>query len=161
MKRKLLISFLSLVIMIVLMRWQGATLVTPASPGGILDLEFANNAERLMQLRLFWTHDDVVTNIFLDFLFIAAYAWFFVAACSSISVKNPLSKWSQHFAGISLAAAGFDVCENFLMLLVWNERFSPSVLKIVYYCAAIKFILIALVIIYLIVSFFAGLGKKK
>jgi hypothetical protein len=161
MKRKLLISFLVLVLMVIVMRWQGAALVTPASPRGIVDLEFANRAERLMQLRLFWDQDVVVTNIFLDFLLIAAYAWFFFTACSSVSKQNPLSKWSRHFAGLSMAAAFFDVCENFLMLLVWNERFSPVVLKIVLYCAAIKFILIALVILFLIVSFLLGLARKK
>jgi hypothetical protein len=161
MKRRLLISFLALVAMVILMRMQGAALVTPASPRGIIDLEFADRAERLMQLRLFWDHDVVVTNIFLDFLLIAAYAWFFFTACSSVNKQNPLSKWSRYFAGLSMAAAFFDVCENFLMLLVWNQRFSPVVLKIVFYCAAIKFILIALVILYLIVSFLFGLIRKK
>jgi hypothetical protein len=161
MKRKLLISFLVLVIMIVLMRWQGSMLITSASPRGIIDLEFAKTAQRLLNLRLFLDHDAVVQNIFLDFLFIAAYTWFFVTACNFVKEKNAWSKWSNHFSGIAIAAALFDVCENFLMLLVWNGRFGTGLLQVVYYCAAIKFILAGMVVMYLLISIPFVLGTRR
>jgi len=161
MKRKLLISFLVLILMIFLMRWQGNSLNTPQSKHGIVDLEFAKTGERLSQLRLFWNHSDVVENIFLDFLFIAAYTWFFVTACNFVKEKNPWLYWGKNFSGIAIAAGLFDVCENFLMLLVWNGRFGPGVLQIVYYCAAIKFILAAIVILYLLISIPFALKSKR
>jgi hypothetical protein len=152
MKRKLLISFLVMLIMVVVMRMQGSSLITTASPKGIIDLEFARTAERLKYLRLFLDHNAVVQNIFLDFLFIAGYTWFFVTACLFVKETNAWSKWSDHFKGIAIAAGLFDVCENFLILLVWNERFGPGLLQIVYYCAAIKFVLAGMVVMYLLIS---------
>ena len=137
---------------IILMRWQGNELVTIATPNGILDLEFARNVSRLQYIRLFMPHDSVVLNIFLDFLFIAAYTWFFVTACSFVEEKNKWVKWSRHFRGIAIAAALFDVLENFLMLLVWNQRFSADLIQVVYYCAAIKFILVGIVVVYIFIS---------
>ena len=147
MKRNLVISFLFLVVMIAVMRWQGSALVTPQSPKGIIDLEFAGTAERFFQLQLFWNIETVLQNIYLDFLLIVAYAWFFITACKAVN-----NKWSNTFSGIALSAAAFDLLENFLMILVLNGRFKPSVLQIVFYCAALKFILAGMVVLYLLIS---------
>jgi hypothetical protein len=155
MKRNLLISFLFLVVMIIVMRWQGNNLVTPQSASGIIDLEFAKTPERFHQLQLFWNHETVLKNIYLDFLFIIAYTWFFMTACKA--VRN--SK-SNLFSGLAMSAGAFDMLENFLMILVWNERFNPSVLGIVYYVAAIKFVLAGIVLAYLGFSLF-GLIKIR
>jgi hypothetical protein len=155
MKKNLVLSFLFLVVMIMVMRWQGSALVTPISPKGILDFEFAKTPERFQQLQLFWNHETVLQNIYLDFLFIASYAWFLVTACKAI--KNMRS---DTFSALAISAAVFDVLENFLMILVWNGRFNPSVLKMVYYIAAIKFVLAGIVIGYLIFSLF-GLFKRE
>jgi hypothetical protein len=155
MKRNLLISFLLLVIMIVVMRWQGSSLITPQSPKGIIDLEFAKTPERFHQLQLFWNYQAVLQNIYLDFLFIIAYTWFLMTACKAVNNNR-----SQVFSGLALSAGAFDVLENFLMILVWNGRFEPSVLAIVYYVAAIKFLLAGTVVGYLILSLF-GLFKRK
>ena len=84
MKRQVLLSFVFLLVMIIVMRWQGKSLVTPMSPYGILDLEFARTGERMQQLRLFWNAKDVFFNVYMDFLFIASYTWFFISACQFI-----------------------------------------------------------------------------
>lgn len=155
MKRNLLISFLLLVLMIIVMRWQGSSLITPQSPKGILDLEFAKTPERFQQLRLFWNQETVLQNIYLDFLFLAAYTWFLVTACKAVNNSK-----STVFSALAISAGAFDVLENFLMMLVLNGRFSPTVLQIVYYCAAVKFVLAGIVVGYLILSLF-GLFKGK
>jgi hypothetical protein len=155
MKRNLLITFLFLVVMFIAMRWQGSGLVTPQSPKGILDLEFAKTSERFHQLQLFWSYETVLQNIYLDFLFIIAYTWFFVTACKAVdNIRSNLS------SGLAISAGAFDVLENFLMILVWNGRFEPGLLQIVYYAAAIKFLLAGIVIGYLILSLF-GLFKRE
>jgi hypothetical protein len=141
--------------MFVVMRWQGSVLVTPQSPHGIIDLEFAKTAERFLQLQLFWNQDAVVRIIYLDFLFIVAYVWFLVAACKAINNSK-----ATIFSALAISAGAFDVLENFLMILVLNGRFNPSVLQIVYYCAAIKFLLAGIVVGYLIISLFR-LFKRK
>jgi hypothetical protein len=140
--------------MILVMRWQGSGLITPQSSKGILDLEFAKTAERFHQLQLFWNHETVLQNIYLDFLFIIIYTWFLFTACKVVNnVKSNL------FSGLAISAAAFDVLENFLMILVWNGRFEPSLLQIVYYTAVIKFLLAGIVVGYLLLSLF-GLFKR-
>jgi hypothetical protein len=106
-------------------------------------------------LHFFWDTEVVLRNIYFDFLFILAYTWFLATAC--IAVKN---KWSHFFQGLAFSAGAFDVLENFLMIMVLNGRFNLSTLQIIYYCAAVKFILATLVLIYLLLSVF-GLFKTK
>ncbi len=161
MKRNLLISFALLFISIIIMRWQGSSLVTPLSPKGIIDIEFARTAERFQQLRLFLNHQAVLTNIYLDFIFIAAYTWFLVAACRYISYKTHWQKWSNMFTSLAITAALFDVFENFLLILVWNERFKTTLLEVVFWCAAIKFVLAGAVILYLLLSWPFTLRRQK
>ena len=143
------------------MRWQGQSLITPVSPNGILDLEFAKTETRFIQLRMFWNPNDVSLNIYLDFLFIAAYAWFFISACNLIKQKTNWSKWPSIFSSIAIAAAFFDMCENFLMLLVLYGRFSPNVLHVVYYCAAIKFLLVASIILFILIAIPFAVRARK
>jgi hypothetical protein len=160
MKRNLVISFVAVIIMIIVMRIVGHSLITPLSSRGIIDLEFARTEGRLNQLRLFWDPVKVNTNIYLDFIFIAAYGWFFVTACLFIRSRTNWMKWSNTFIALALSAAFFDVCENFLMLLVMNGRFNASVLQIVFYCALIKFLLIGAVILFVLGSLPFALTKK-
>ena len=152
MKKNLLISFLFLVVMIFIMRGQGSSLVTPQSRNGILDLEFAKSPEKYYQLRLFWDYRDLRLNIFLDFLFIASYVWFLVTACNFVKRRAGRIKWTNLVISLSITAGLFDVCENFLMLLVLNGRFNPDILQVVYYCAVLKFILAGLAVLYLLLS---------
>ncbi|MGZ5285608.1 MAG: hypothetical protein ACXWV0_01785 [Flavisolibacter sp.] len=161
MKRNLLISFALLIISIVIMRLQGSSLVTPLSPKGIIDIEFARTAERFNQLRLFLNHQAVMTNIYLDFIFIAAYTWFLVAACKYINSKTQWQKWSNIFSTLAVSAGLFDVFENFLLILVWNERFKTSLLEVIFWCAAIKFVLAGAVILYLLLSWPFTLRRQK
>ena len=142
------------------MRYQGQSLVTPVSPKGILDFEFARTAERFMQLRLFLNPASFRTNIYLDFLFIGAYVWFLASACGWVKEKTGKESWSNVFTTVAISAGFFDICENFLLILIFDGKFDPSVLEIVFYCALIKFILAGLVVIYLLVSI-PALFKRK
>ena len=85
MKLRLLASFLFTVAMILVMRWHGMKLKTPQSSRGIIDLEFAKTPERFHQLQLFWNREVVLSNIYLDFLFIGAYAWFFYISSKTVN----------------------------------------------------------------------------
>lgn len=155
MKRRLLISFFCVVTLFFIMRWHGAGLITPQSPRGIIDLEFAGTAERLKQLQFFWDIQIVIQNIYLDFLFIIAYCWFLHSVC--LATRN---QYSSLFSGMAVAGGAFDVLENFLMMLVINARFGPPVLPVIFYCAIIKFALLGLVVLFLILSLF-GLFRAK
>jgi hypothetical protein len=155
MKRNLLISFVTLVVLVVLMLWQGTGLITPQSPRGIIDFEFARTPERFRQLQLFWNHEDVLHNIYVYLLLGIACGWFLVSACKSLANSR-----STLFSALSISAAAFNLLENFLMILIWNQRFDSSLLQVVFYAAAVKFLLIFLVVGYLIVSLL-GLFKDE
>jgi hypothetical protein len=161
MKRSLLPVFFLMVGTFLLLRWQGNALVTPASSRGILDLEFAGNTNRLYQLKLFWNGKDVNNNIYLDFLFIAAYAAFLMGACQWIREKSRHTKRAELFTRIALAAGIFDIVENLLMLVAWNDGAGNGTMKLIYYCAAIKFLLAGLVVLYLVYSLPVLLRKRN
>ena len=159
MNLRLAISFAATIVMILVMQWQGASLVTPQSPAGIIDLEFARTAENFLRLRLFMDENNIVRNLYLDFLFIAAYAWFLVTACKAAGLRTGRTKAADLFSSLALSAALFDICENFLLLLILNGRFGTSSLQIVYFIAWIKFLLAGAVLLYLLISLF--LPKSK
>jgi hypothetical protein len=159
MKRSLLLSLAFTAIMILVLRIQGQSLITPASPNGILDLEFAGNASRLAQLRLFWNGTTLFYNILLDFLLIVAYVWLLMTGCRLAGHKGRWEKAGEVFRTLSLAAGLFDVCENFLMLLIWQEKFSAGLLKMVFICALVKFALVAIILLFLLASVLRALSR--
>src|SRR5215207_7824727 len=119
MKRTVSVFFIFTVLMVIIMRYQGRSLLTPVSPRGIIDLEFAETTERLRQLRLFWNTADLRNNVYLDFLFIVVYTGFLFHSCRWIGTGES-KKTPELFSGMALAAGFFDVCENFMMLMAWN-----------------------------------------
>lgn len=161
MKRSLLLIFFLMLGAFLLLRWQGIVLVTPASSRGILDLEFAGNTTRLHQLKLFWNGRDVNNNLYLDFLFIAAYTAFLMSACQWIGEKSRHTKRAEWFTRIALAAGIFDIVENLLMLVAWNDGAGNGAMKLIFCCAAIKFFLAGMVVLYLIYSLPVLIRKRK
>lgn len=161
MKRKLLVSFVLVIVMIAVMQKQGAALVTPVSPKGIIDLEFARTEERLSQLLLFMDGQALRINLYLDFLFIFAYTWFLYTACLYIRSKTVWVKASGIFSAVAMSAGFFDVAENFILLLILQQRFDPALLQAVYYIAAIKFVFAGAVVIYLLFSWPFTLRRRS
>ncbi len=72
-----------------------------------------------------------------------------------------MGNWSDRAISMAVAAAGFDVLENFLMLLTFSSRFQPSVMQVVFYCAVIKFILVGVVVLFLLIAFPLAISKKQ
>lgn len=146
--------------MIGVMKWQGSYLITPASPNGILDVEFAKSSERFSHLQLFLDTGQLRTNLYLDFIFIAAYTWFLFAA-SNYFAETKGQRAGVFFSSVALSAGMFDVLENVLLLMILNGRFSPSISLIIYYIALLKFMLVAAVILYLLVAALLVFRKTK
>ena len=152
MKKKWLLSLVFLIVMIILMRYQGKSLESPMSPLGILDLEFARTPERLHQLRLFWNPKDLFTNIYLDFLFIISYVWFLVTISLKIRKHSSLERAGKWAVTMAFAAGFFDVLENFLMIMIYQGRFDSILLKMVFFLAVIKFALVFLVLFFIVAA---------
>ena len=154
MKRKWLLSFFAMLLMIFVMRWQGQTLVTEVSPRGIIDLEFARTTARLQQLQQAWFLKDLQLNILLDFVFIGAYTFFFVNTAFHIKKGRDWTRIGYAFVWLAFVAGLLDVVENILMYLAFTKSVGASSLNLIYYCAMAKFSLIALLLLYFVISLF-------
>jgi hypothetical protein len=152
MKRQLVFSFIAVIIFLFLMRWQGRELITPVSPNGIVDLEFAKTPLRFIYLSLFMKTGAILQNLYLDFLFMASYVWFFIAALQYCNSQTGWLKISGIFIGISWAAGVLDFLENLMLILIINEHLAVRFIRLVYYLALCKFIFAGLVILFLLAS---------
>lgn len=154
MKRKWLLSFFAMLLMIFVMRWQGQTLVTEVSPRGIIDLEFARTTARLQQLQQAWSLKDLQLNILLDFVFIGAYTFFFVTTAIRIKIGRDWPRIAYVFVWLAFVAGLLDVVENILMYLAFTNSVGAFSSNLIYYCALVKFSLIALLLLYFVISLF-------
>ena len=161
MKKQLLFSFIAVIIFLFLMRWQGSELITPVSPNGIVDLEFAGTPLRFIYLSLFMKTGTILINLYLDYLFMASYVWFFISAIRYCSFETGWLKISGIFIGISWAAGMLDFLENSILILIINEQLAVRFIRLVYYLALFKFILAGLVILFLMVSLPFLLRRKQ
>lgn len=146
------------------LRIQGAGLITAVSKMGVVDLEMADTPLRLSELLQIWNRTTVVNNILIDFLFIPSYALFLSLSCRhlAISTNNDDMIRVGHITakGVWLAAL-LDVIENLLMLGSVNGYYSSSSLELTRWVAIIKFLLVAIAILFLLTGSIYYLVKKK
>ncbi|MEI8111515.1 MAG: hypothetical protein WCH59_11035 [Chitinophagia bacterium] len=137
------------------LRWQGASLYTNITPRGIVDLEMAADGIRLQQLLQLWSKPVVEANIYIDFLFIPAYASLIAGLCSWGGLQ--LNDLKFRSAGIVLAkavwlAAVLDITENMLMLFSIRQCYTALSLQVTVGVASLKFVLLAIAIIFILVT---------
>ncbi len=142
------------------MRWQGNSLASPVSTRGIIDLELAKEQWRYLQLMAVWDLKDVKLNIYLDFIFVAAYTWFLYSASRKLSVTAGWKKTGTFFSVVSILAGVLDIIENIGMLKLL-QAWDSTISMVVYYAAMIKFILIGMVLLFLLVAFVFSLTHRK
>jgi hypothetical protein len=164
MKQKLLIAGFACVLMFATLRWQGASLLTPVSSKGIVDLEMATKPSQIAILMGTWDLQVVKMNIWIDFLFIVAYVAFLALAAEWAS-----SNWKNQgmriigltLARVAVVAGVLDIGENLLMLQTIAGNFTVVSLQMTHYFATIKFTLAAIVLIYLLISLPVSLRNTR
>jgi hypothetical protein len=156
MKKDIWIALLGTVIMIIVMRIQGSSLITDLSPRGIIDLEFADITERLTELVAVLNPSVLRVNIWLDFVFIFFYTWFLSLASRRIALRwgprNEFRRTGFFLAKGAFVAGIFDVAENILMLKSIGGDYTAFSLQATFYCAWIKFMIILFVLLYIMIS---------
>jgi len=162
MKKLLLILFLiGTVAMMVVMARTGATLKTPVTPHGIIDLEFAYNSTKVNTVIRAWTPSATETfgkteaaklNTYLDFIFLFFYAGFLCLACRNIAqrISGPVAKAGSIIAAGALLAGFFDVLENIGMLMALNGSVLTGIAFLTTLFSVIKWILAALAVLYVL-----------
>lgn len=155
MKKKLLVASISFLLIFIAMRFQGAALKTANTPGGILNLEFANSPAKLINVLTVWDLTIAKQNIWIDFLFIPSYVLLFsmiAAFCSNKWNIGLFIRIGALMARAAFVAGFFDIAENLLMLQSIAGNYTPSSLWLTYYCAGIKFLILFLIGLYIIIS---------
>ncbi len=131
--------FAGTVIMMIIMFVTGRPLATPATPQGILCLEFATTATAVEQVLHAWKNTAPETgnvllaaklNTYLDFIFLFFYSLLLSALCyrlARILFARPIvSKIFSVLSGIALAAGVLDIVENVGMLFSLNGQVSDA-----------------------------------
>lgn len=166
--RKYLIPILAIgtAVMIYIMVTTGTPLKTPATPKGILDLEFAYDRIHTDAVLTAWSVDGkkeaAIKNTLWDFCFLVFYSLFLFSCCKKLSEKFAVNDWkygaARAFAKVALLVGLLDIGENMGMLQTLDSNGGDTVAMVTAACASIKWILVILVILYIL---FALLSKRS
>jgi hypothetical protein len=160
-KLQLPFFFIGTIIMIVVMARTGAALKTPATPKGILDLEFAYSIEKVNVVMNAWHQkpDNIIdnrsiarVNTYFDFIFIFFYSGFLFLACKRIArtTNTPFLNSGNKIAYAAITAGILDILENTGMLISLNGNISAAVSFLTTFFSAIKWILALIAVLYVL-----------
>ena len=165
MKKILLpLFFTGTAIMMVVMMYTGKPLNTTAAPQGILNLEFANTAQKVNAIIDSWvavTTEDAITaakqNTYFDFIFLFFYAGFLFLASKKIArqFNNKFGRAGRTIAIIALAAGGLDVLENIGMLQSISGNVSDPMALFTTGASLIKWVSVLVAVLYVLFGFLA------
>ncbi len=145
--------------MMVVMAKTGAPLKTPATPLGILDLEFAYTDIKTTTIINAWYEEShphkifvAIYNTFWDFLFLFFYAGFLFLACKKIAlnVKGTASKIGNLIARGAIVAGILDVFENIGMLLSLHGHIHQVISFLTVFFSVIKWGLAIIAVLYVL-----------
>lgn len=155
MKSKLILFGSLAALLFLVLRIQGASLITETTPLGIIDFEFANTPERLNKVLFGWSNADIKVNIYLDFVFIPFYILFFsnaVQACATIWTNRAMSSLGMFLPKVVYLAGGLDLLENKMLLDSFAGSFTDTSLILTSCIAGAKFLLLFIVLLYIVFS---------
>ncbi len=148
--------------------WIDSRLKNTGGPS-ILGLEFAGNLGQVEEIQAEWGgHGEYLArlSLWIDFGFMASYGAFFALACATVrdfAAGHELRRLAA--VGVvapacAVGAALFDVAENVLWLLVLGGHLGNPVPLVATTCACLKFLLIAVAIVYSLVGLVAWLRRR-
>jgi hypothetical protein len=168
-RRSVLLALVSATVVVtLLMRPSGAKLLSPAAPWAIVSLELARTPAEATRIMTSWVQDGAldaaITNVRLDYLFLLAYAPTIALACllamrslerrPRLASLGPLLGWGALFAAV------LDAVENLALfqLLEHPGHAEASWSFVAFACAAPKFLLVALGLLYSAAGAFSRLA---
>lgn len=156
--------------MMVVMAKTGAPLKTPATPLGILDLEFAYDSSKAAAVINAWMPVDASpgiipaakTNTYFDFLFLFFYSFFLFLACRRIADHSGglIQKAGNLIASGALLAGLFDIIENLGMLVTLGGHVSGTIAFLTTFFSVIKWILALAAVLYMLSGMLMLLWRK-
>jgi len=167
-KRTLIISGFFTIIIFLTLGYFDRSLITETVPNGIISLELAKDIDKSISIISSWNLNAKVNaglSLGIDFLFLVVYSIFFATACYLVAQKylnknNWTYKIGLLLARLQFVAALFDAIENIALIKLLLGSNNNIFSLIAYYFASIKFVLIAIGIIYIIVGYTASVFQK-
>lgn len=155
--------------MMYLMAQTSALLKTPVTPIGIINLELASDTEKTNAVINAWAtfnSSDKITvakiNTYWDLLFLFFYAGLLYLLCSLVAANSTgkAAKIGHLIANAAILAGIADILENTGMLFSLNGFILPIVSFFTAFFSVIKWILVAIAILYAIGGLLV-LGYRK
>ena len=168
-KQILIFSGILTIIIFFVLRYFGHPLITNNAPGGIISFELAKDINQSIAIISSWDLNAKVNaalSLGIDFLFLIVYSIFFATACYLVAQKFPNKNNWMYKIGLFLAkmqfiAALFDAFENIALIKLLHGSNINIFSLIAYYFASIKFMIIAIGIIYIIIGLLTSLFQKE
>jgi hypothetical protein len=168
-KYRLLLLFAGVLAMMVVMAISGATLNTPKTPYGILNLEFAYNSAKATYVINAWTGIIPIDNVFaaiintwLDYIFLFFYSLFLYHLCKWLSnyFSGTLLMTGRFLAKAALVAGVLDMLENAGMLITLHGHISDTTTLLTALSSSIKWLLVLAILLYILITGTLILYKK-
>ena len=131
------------------------------SPDNIVQFELAGTTSVATEIINAWEPEGVAkakTSTYLDFIYIIFYSAAIALGCrvaATYSKVQTLGKIAVGFFVLTIIAGLCDVIENIAMLQTLNEVTQATV-SLAAYCAAIKFTLLFVAMLFVLVAFAIG-----
>jgi len=167
--RQLIILLAGTLLMTVVMTIHGASLKTPGTPKGILNLEFAYNTAQASSVLNAWAATSATNNIiqakmntWLDFIYLFFYSQFFFHACQLLasSFNGSIQITGSLLAKGALIAGMLDILENTGMLLTLNGHLSQYTTLLTFIFSISKWILVIAAILYVVMMGSVLISRK-
>ncbi len=167
-ERKLsLLLFGLVVVMVVIMRFLDAPLKNEISPQGIVSFELAKDVDRSVAIIDSWdtiAKTSAKWSMAFDFLFLIVYGLFIGLMIHKLN--RVWSRSSFHSLGtvmiyLVFLASFFDIIENISLILLLRGSIEQIWSSVAYYFAIMKFIILAVALLFVIVSAIKLLVNKN
>ena len=144
-------------------------LITEIAPNGIVSFELAKDINMSISIISSWNLNAKINaglSLGIDFLYLVIYSIFFATSCYLISQKyinknNLIFKTGLLLTKLQFVAALFDAIENIALIKLLIGSNNKIYSSIAFYFASIKFLIIALGIVYIIIGLLTSLFQKK
>lgn len=165
-KNRTVLLFILLILSIILMRYLGSFLINEIAPNGMFSFEFAKDVQVAENIINSW---DVIPttaagySLIFDFIFLVIYS-LFIALLVHHTNKKVWKNIAVYKIGVVLIYAQFiaafcDVVENIALLQLFKDA-TQFWTSIAYYFASIKFVLIALGLLFVVLSWIVKIFRK-
>ena len=163
--RKSIVILCFLVGTMILMRFYNSPLKNEIAPAGIISFEIAKDIKKSVLILNTWNEEAMSSakkSLYFDFLFLCIYSTFIGLLIFKLNRTLKVKKHiiTEIMIGAVFLSAFFDVIENVALLKLIYGNLEQLWSSVAYYFAILKFVILAIAIVYILVGSCFLLFKK-